>query len=63
MAVFLKQYLLIICINPTVNYDVLRSWSMQLHELIIIVVAASVFERETNTGHIVKCDWICHLPQ
>ena len=42
------------------TYDVLRSWSMQLHELIIIVAAASVFEKETNTGHrpTAKRDWI-----
>ena len=55
---FLKWYLVITRINVTVNYDVLWSWSMQLYELIIIVVAAPVFERETNTGHTAKCDWI-----
>ena len=61
---FLKQYLLIIRINPTVNYDyVLRSWSMQLHGLIIIAVAASVFEKETNTEHTAKCDWIMSSSQ
>ena len=31
---------------------------MQLHGLIIIVAAASVFENEKNTGHTAKCDWI-----
>ena len=38
---------------------------MQLHGLIIIVVAASVFEMETNTGHTATVNVIglCHLPQ
>ena len=36
---------------------------MQLHGLIIIVAAASVFEMETNTGPTTKCVCIMSSPQ
>ena len=34
---------------------------MQLHGLIIVVAAASVFEMETNTGPTAKCVCIMYL--